>query len=100
MKDIKQLVETVAAEADATADEAMPAGVRPTRPNRTVTVATRLTVADADAVEKMAAQLDVPVSALLRGWIMAGLTASRDETVGSAIDRLSADVQRLRQLVA
>ncbi len=40
------------------------------------------------------------MSALLRGWIISGLNARMDETVQTAIERLSADVQRLRELVA
>ncbi len=39
------------------------------------------------------------MSALLRGWILAGLIAQKDESVQVAIERLSADVQRLRELV-
>jgi len=45
-------------------------------------------------------EYQVPISALLRGWILAGLNARKDETVQTAIERLSADVQRLRELVA
>ena len=95
-----QLVEQIAAEADATADPPMPADAVWTRPNRSVTVATRLAPEAVAAIEDLAAQLDVPVSALLRGWILAALSARQDETALTAIERLSADLQRLRELVA
>ena len=39
------------------------------------------------------------MSALLRGWILAGLNARKNETVQTAIDRIAVDVQRLRELV-
>lgn len=78
----------------------MPGGTVWTRPNESVTVATRLAPEAVAAIEGLAGQLDVPVSALLRGWILAGLSARKDETVQTAIERLSADVQRLRKLVA
>lgn len=100
MSDVKWLVEQVAAEAEATAEEAMPAGTVWTRPKRSVTVATRLSPEDLAAIEALAGQLDVPVSALVRGWVLAGLNARKVESVTTALDRIGADVQRLRELVA
>jgi hypothetical protein len=96
----QQLVEQVAAEADATMNDPMPAGATLARPAKMVTVATRVSPEHVAQIENLAAQLDVPVSALVRGWILAGLNARKDETVQAAIERLSADVQRLRELVA
>ncbi len=100
MSDAKQLVEQIAAEADATAGQPMPAGTVWSKPNKTVTVATRVSPEHLAAIEALAAQLEVPVAALVRGWILAGLNARQNETVQSAIERLSSDVQRLRELVA
>jgi len=40
------------------------------------------------------------MSTLLRGWILTALAAKREESVSTAIDRIAADVQRLRELVA
>jgi len=98
--DAKRLVERVAAEADATRDEPMPADVVATRPNKSVPVAVRLAPDDVAAIEALADQLDVPISALLRGWILDALNAKREESVAKALDRLTADIQRLRELVA
>lgn len=78
----------------------MPAGTTPARPTKTVTVATRVSPERLAQSENLAGQLNVPVSTLARGWILAGLNARKDETVQGAIERLSADVQRLRELVA
>lgn len=100
MTDAKRLVEQIAAEADATAGKPMPEGTVWTKPGKTVTVATRVSPEHLAEIEDLAGQLDVPVAALLRGWILAGLSARKDETVQTAIERLSADVQRLRELVA
>lgn len=96
----KQLVEQVAAEADATRDQPMPADAVPTKPHKTITVATRLTTDDVAEIEALADRLDVPVSALIRGWILAGLAGCKEDSVTTALERLSADVQRLRELVA
>lgn len=98
--DVQQLVEQIAAKTEATRDEPMPPDAVPTKPNKSVPVAVRLSADDAEALEDLAERLDLPVSALLRGWILAGLAAQRDESVRTAIDRLAADVQRLRELVA
>lgn len=99
-KDENKLVEQVAAEADVTADQPMPAGATSARPNKSVTVATRVSPEDLEAIEALASRLDVPVSALVRGWVLAALTARKDDSLTTALDRITADVQRLRELVA
>jgi hypothetical protein len=100
MSDPKKLVEQIAAEADATAEQPMPPGTAFTRPNKSVTVATRISPDDLAEIERLAVRLDVPPASLIRGWILSGLNAQKEETVHSAIERISADVQRLRELVA
>lgn len=96
----RQLIEQIATEADASADQAMPAGATAIKPNKSVTISTRLAPQDAAAIEDLAVQLGIPAAALLRGWILAELTARREESVPAALDRLTADLQRLRELVA
>ena len=98
--DVKTLIEQVAAEAEATAEQPMPAGAVGVRPNKSVPVAVRLAPEQVAAIEALAARLDVPMSALLRGWIQAALAAGNTGTVTAAIDQLAADIQRLRELVA
>lgn len=96
----KKLVEQVAAEAETTRDEPMPSDATSTRPNKSVPVAIRLAPDDVAAIESLARRLDVPTSTLLRGWILDALTARREESASTALDRLTADVQRLRELIA
>lgn len=96
----KQLVGQIADEADASSDKPLPAEAAATRPNKSVPVAVRLAPEDVAAIEDLAGQLDVPMSALLRGWIIAALASQREESLSSAIDRIAADVQRLRELTA
>jgi hypothetical protein len=91
--DAKQVVEEIAAEADATADQPMPAGAVGTKPNKSMPVAVRLAPEDVAAIEALAGQLDVPMSTLLRGWILTALKSTREESVTTALDRISADVQ-------
>jgi hypothetical protein len=96
----KELVARIAADSEVTKDEPMPVGAVFTRPNKSVTVSTRLAPTELAEIEALAEQLDVPVAALIRGWILAGLNARQGETVQGAIEGLSADLQRLRELVA
>jgi hypothetical protein len=98
--DVKTLIETIAAEADATAELPMPEGAAGTRPTKSVPVAVRLAPADVAAIEALAERLDVPMSSLLRGWILAALATNNEQTIATALDRLAADVQRLREIVA
>jgi hypothetical protein len=93
-------VKAAAIEAEANADTPMPHGANPTRPNKSVPVAVRLSPADVAAIDKLASAMNVPVSTLIRGWIQQGLAARSENTLDSAIDKISADVQRLRELVA
>jgi len=60
MNDAKQLVEQIAAEADASADEPMPPGTLWTKPNKTVTGATRVSPEHLAAIEELTGQLGVP----------------------------------------
>ncbi len=96
----KRLVGRIAAEADTRADQPMPTEATSARPNKSVTVATRVSPEDLRAIEALARQLDVPVSAILRGWVLAGLNAGKAESLTTALDRITADVQRLREIVA
>jgi hypothetical protein len=94
------VVGQIASEADVTADQQMPPGAFFTRPNKSVTVATRLSHGYLADIERLTARLKVPPSRLIRGWKLSGLKAHKDETVQSTIEKISADVQRLRELVA
>lgn len=89
-----------ATEADATADQPMPTGSVPTRPNKSVPVAVRLSPEDANAIEQLAAAMNISASTLIRGWISQGLAARRANNVDAALNQIAADVQRLRELVA
>src|SRR5260370_10155985 len=77
MNDPKKAVEQIASEADVTADQPMPPGAVFTRPNKSVTVATRPPPEDLAEIERLAGRLDVPPSSLILGWILSGLNAQR-----------------------
>lgn len=104
MTDAKQLVEQIAAEAEATMDDPMPPGTVYTRPNRakSVTFSLRLNPDELATVQQLADERDVPASTLVRGWIVRQLAAERGAPSDTAavVERLEADVRTLRRLVA
>lgn len=103
-EDVKDIVEQIAAEAEATMDEPMPEGTAWTRPNRakSATFSLRLNPDEVAAVQDLAREHGVSASALVRGWIIQRLTAEGNAPTDTAamVDRLEADVRTLRKLVA
>lgn len=93
-------VELAQTESEVTKDTPLPEHVRGQRRGRSVVQSVRLPEAEFADIERLAAQLDVPVSALIRGWILAGLADERSTSLRSAIDRLAGDAERLRRLAA
>lgn len=98
MMDAKDEVEAVQRETDATKDIPLPENVRGQRRGRSVVQSVRLPEAEFAEIEKIAAQLDVPVSALIRGWVLTGLAEERSTSLRGAIERLVGDADRLRRL--
>jgi hypothetical protein len=93
----KQEVERAQAESEATRDEPLPEHVKGERRGRSVVQSVRL---PAEAIEKIAARADVPVGALIRGWVLQGLATEQGTSLRDEIERLAADVDRLRRLAA
>jgi predicted DNA-binding ribbon-helix-helix protein len=98
--DAKHAVEVAQAESEATHDQPIPEGVRGDRRGRSVVQSVRLPADEFAEIERIAAQLNVPVGALIRGWVLAGLAAERGTSLRDAIDHLAEEAQRLRRLAA
>lgn len=77
------------------------AGAEWRQPNlaRSVVYSVRLNANEVARIERMAGQLRVPSSAVVRGWILDALAASETDTVTGALDRVEADLRRLRATV-
>lgn len=98
----KQSVERAQAESEATRDESLPAQVKGEKRGRSVVQSVRLPAEKFAAIEQIAEQAGVPVSALIRGWVLHGLAAERDRdtSLRDAIEHLAADTERLRRLAS
>lgn len=93
-------VELAQGESEASKDIPLPEHTPGQRRGRSIVQSVRLPEAQFAQIERLAAELDVPVSALIRGWVLEGLAAERTTSLRSAIERLAADADRLRRLAA
>lgn len=104
MSDLQRLIAEEAEHAELHRDDPMPTDARGTRLNRAKSVmfSLRLNPEEFAAVQELANSSDVPVSALVRGWIVQRLAVEHDVPTGTAavVERLEADVRALRKLVA
>lgn len=96
---VEELIDAAAAEADAK-DHSLPNGTTWTRPNRASSVvqSVRLPGEAYAAIERIAAENNVSIGALIRGWVLQGLAAEQESTLASAVQLLAADVERIRRL--
>ena len=93
-------VEAAQIESEGTKDLPLPEDTRGQRRGRSVVQSVRLPEAEFAEIERLAGELDVPVSALIRGWVLTGLANEGGTSLRSAIDRLAGDADRLRRLAA
>lgn len=98
--DAKRAVEIAQAESEATRELPLPEGARGERHARSVVQSVRLPAEEFAEIERIAAQAGVPVGALIRGWVLAGLAAERGTSLRDAIEHLAEEAQRLRRLAA
>lgn len=61
-------------ESETTKDLPLPEDAIGERRGRSVVLSVRLSEAEHEEIEQLAHEMDVPVSALLRGWVLQGLT--------------------------
>jgi predicted DNA-binding ribbon-helix-helix protein len=100
MNRTEELIKAAQAESEATRDQPYPPDAKGQRLHRARSVVQSVRLpADAFAeIEAIARDHDIPVSALIRGWVLRAIAAERDLTLADAVDRLAADVDRLRRL--
>jgi hypothetical protein len=52
---------------------------------------------DADAISALASAQGIPVSTLLRGWVLSGLRHEQADSVGATLSELEQGLRRLRK---
>ncbi|HEY6501779.1 MAG TPA: hypothetical protein VIZ20_20285 [Streptosporangiaceae bacterium] len=98
--DPKRAVEIAQVELEATRDEPIPKDARGERRGRSVVQSVRLPAEQFAEIDQLASEAGVPVGALIRGWVLAGLAAERSTSLRDAIEHLAAEAERLRRLAA
>jgi hypothetical protein len=98
--DAKQEVERAQIESEATRDQPLPEHVKGERRGRSVVQSVRLPAEKFAAIEEIAERAGVPVSALIRGWVLHGLATEQGTSLRDRIEQLAADADRLRRLAA
>lgn len=81
-------------------EEQLPEDARGCRRGRSIVQSVRLREEDFSEIDRLAEQAGVPVSALIRGWVLTGLAAERGTSLRDAIDHLASEAERLRRLAA
>lgn len=78
-----------------------PEGTHWTQRNRarSAVYSVRFTQDEVARIEQIARRFDVPPSTLVRDWVLGALADESSSTIVDTIERLEADVRRLRQLV-
>jgi hypothetical protein len=87
-------------EAEATRDAPMSANT--TRPGvtRAKVLSVRLNPDEFAELTRYADRLDVPASALVRGWILSQLRPTSDSSPAAVVERIAQEVEQLRQQLA
>lgn len=96
--DIERRVRAIQQESDAVKDLPLPDDAVGEPRGRSVVRSVRLPEAEYAEIEQLAQQLDVPVSALMRGWVLQGLAEERDLSLRGAIERVLGEADRLRRI--
>lgn len=101
MSSTEDRIKAAQAESEGTRDEPYPPdapeGERPGH-TRSVVQSVRLPADAMAEIEAIANRHDVPVGALIRGWVLAALAVERDDSLTDAVDQLVSDAERVRRL--
>lgn len=98
--ELEKIIREEIEQSEQTRDEPMPEGVVGRKRGPSTVYSIRLRPEKVEQIEAAARRLDIPASALVRGWVLAGLAEANEGSVTSTIDRLEAEVRKLRSLVA
>jgi len=99
MTEVDKVIREEIEQSELTRDVPMPDGAGVKRGRSTV-YSIRLAPERVEQIEAVARRLDIPASVLVRGWVLGGLAAQDADSVNGTIERLEADVRRLRELIS
>ncbi len=86
-------------EAEASRDEPLSADA--TRPARAKVLSIRLNPDEFDSLSRHAEALELPISTLVRGWVLTQLHSGTEASPAARVDRIAREIEQLRrQLVS
>jgi hypothetical protein len=95
--DLERLIAEEAEASERTRDEPLSGRAARKRPARSVVYSIRLTPEQTGEIQRIADTAGIPAAGLVRGWVLQGLTAEREESVEQTVEALSRGVARLRR---
>lgn len=97
---LSKLLAELAEESERTIDDESPypPGTVARYRSDSVVQSVRLDAVDLDRIRAIAEKAGTPVSAIIRNWIVQGLAAEGDASIEGSIDRLAAELQRLKRI--
>lgn len=100
MSHIEETLKKLTDESEETRDAPYPDDTEFTHPNRAKSVvqSVRLPGDVFEEIESIATTHDIAVGALIRGWVIEAVATEKEVTLDGALDRLTADVDRVRRL--
>lgn len=101
MSDVRNLIRQLTEESEETSLDETPYPPHTVFTHRadTVVQSVRLNADDVDEIKNIAARTGVPCGALLRSWIKEGLATEKSTSIEDSIERLAADLNRLRRAI-
>lgn len=90
-------IQEIQADSEKLASEPVPSSAEYRALHNTTTVALRLTRKDAEAISALASAQGIPVSTLLRGWVVSGLRHEQSDSVGATLSELEQGLRKLRK---
>lgn len=90
-------VKAIQADSERLASEPVPEAAEYRALHDTTTVALRLARKDAAAISALASTQGIPVSTLLRSWVLAGLHHEQGDSIGTTLSELEQGLRRLRR---
>lgn len=98
---LEQLIEDETAASEATSEAAISSSATRKGSAKSVIYSVRLTPKQFDEIQNLADTAGIPASALVRDWVVQGLTAERESSsIDTIVDALAKDVGQLKRRLA
>ncbi len=100
-KELEEFITEEAAASEASRDQPLSDRAVRRGQSRSVVYSVRLAPEQTEEIQRIADEVAIPASALVRDWVVEGLAAERGTaTLDSLVDALSRDVDKIRRSVA